>query len=241
MAAADAVETDPTQMTSETTMMIVKGDPNNPIVKRSVVYRKDFGENITRTLSETLYPSRIKILTHSHPTGSDDIWIKLSSGSLKRIAGSAKQDYVQNSHFTYEDMESRKNEEYEYTYLGTVTINVAGAPTECYRIEARKIGGAESRYSKNQIYLRTSDLMTVRTDMWDKNGNPHKTRRVLAIGGYRGDRSYTIATKIGISLVDDPTTKADEGENQYTIMEMNNIRVDGAANIKDSMFRSESL
>ena len=61
--------------------------------------------------------------------------------------------------------------------------------------------------------------------MWDQNGNPHKTLRVLAISKLLGRAEYTIAAKLGVSLLDDPRTKRiDEGRDQYTIMEMSEIQ-----------------
>ncbi len=242
MMAADALGMDPEAMVGETAMMIVKGDPGNAIIKRSKTHRRKYSDVLTKTLSETVYPSRMKILTHSYSNRSDDIWIKLSSGSAKRISASGKQGYIQNSHFTYEDMESKDLDDYRFHYLGEVTIKVAGVAMPCYQIESIKIRGEESRYSKTHIYLRVEDLFTVRTDMWDQNGNPHKTLRVLAISKLRGRTEYTIAAKLGVSLLDDPRTKRiDEGRDQYTIMEMTEIKVDDAAQIDDSLFRKESL
>ena len=242
MEAVDDYGHSPEAMISETTMVIVKGDPDNAIVKRSKTFRREYAGGITKTLSETVYPSRMKILSHSYPDRSDDVWIKLSSGSPKRISGSGKQGYIQNSHFTYEDMESTNLDESEYRYLGEVSIKVEGDDTTCYKIESEKVLGEESRYSKKQIYVRKTDLFVVRTDMWDQNGNPHKTRRVLQTAQVHGLEIYTSAVQIGVSLVNDPTTaRINEGKNQYTIMEMTNVIVDDAAGIDESIFRKESM
>ncbi len=242
MEAVDDYVASPDAMISETTMLIVKGDRDNPIVKRFKTFWREYPDGVTKTLSEMVYPSRLKILRYSYSDRSDEIWLKLSSGSPKRISGSEKQGYVQNSHFTYEDMESEDRDEYEYRYLGEVSISVEGRDTPCYRIESRKIRGEESRYSKSQIYVRKEDLFVVRRDMWDENGNPHKTQRVLQTAPIRGRETYTIAVKVGVGLVDDPTTPStDEGRNQYTIMEMSGIRVDDAARMDETLFRKESL
>ncbi len=242
MEAVDDSSSSPNAMVSETTMVIVKGDPDNAIIKRSETFRKVYSDTLTKTLSVVVFPSRMKVLSHSYSDRSDEIWIKLSSGSPKRISGSGKNGYIQNSHFTYEDMESTNLDEYEYLFLGEVSIKVEGRDTLCYKIESRKTSGEESRYSKSQIYIRKTDLFVVRTDMWDQNGNPHKSERVLQTAQVFGSQTYTIAVKIGISLVDDPTTtRTDEGKSQYTIMEMTSIKVDGAAQIDESLFRKESL
>lgn len=242
MDAADAASDEPLSMQSETTMTIVKGDPGNPIVRQSITYRLKRSETETWTLSESTYPSRMKILTYADSSGDDEIWLKLASGGPKRIAGGEKQGYVQNSHLTYEDMEAMNLDEYSFRYLGDSTIQMGSTAHPCYRIERTKIAGEASRYSKSHLYITQDGLHTIRIDMWDTNGNPHKTWRVLSMAELRGESIYTIATRIGVSLIDDPTTRdVDEGTNQYTIMDLTQIRVDGNAPLPAAMFRRESL
>jgi hypothetical protein len=194
-------------------------------------------------LSISTYPGSTKILTHSYKNKDDDMWIKLSSGSPKRISGKGKHGYVQNSHFTYEDMESENIDDYEYEYLGETTLKVNNKDTLCYKVQRIKIHGEESTYSKANIYLRKSDLFTVRIDLWDKNNNPHKTIRMLKITTFETKQGkYTIAVKTGVSLIDNPETKdVNEGDHQYTIMEMKSIKIDEDAQIDESKFRKESL
>jgi hypothetical protein len=171
------------------------------------------------------------------------MWIKLSSGSPKRISGKGKHGYVQNSHFTYEDMESENINDYEYTYSGDTVLTVQGKKTDCYRVIKKKVKGDPSVYVKTEVYIRKSDLFTVRIDHWDINNNPHKTIRILKIVVMTTEQgAYTIAAKTGVSLIDNPETPdVDEGKNQYTIMEMKNIKIDEKARIDESLFRKESL
>lgn len=231
----------PKQMFSETTTLIVKGDKDNPIIKRSKTYQKKYSGDITKRLTVTTYPNLMKILSYSYKNKDDDMWIKLSSGNAKRISGSGKQGYIQNSHLRYEDIESHNLDDYEFTYQGVKMLKVEGRRTKCYKIQSQKISGEESAYKKTDVYIRVSDLFTVRTDMWDKNGNPHKTERALEIKKFYGDNDYTIAVKTGVSLIDDPQTTDDEGKNQYTITEMNNIKVDNNIDIDESLFRKDSM
>ncbi|MBN2440275.1 MAG: outer membrane lipoprotein-sorting protein [Spirochaetales bacterium] len=240
---SDKASTSPLQMEYEVSMLIIKGNPDNPIIKKSKNYQKKYNENEVKRLSVSTYPGQLKILTHSYTKKDDDMWIKLSTGAPKRISGKGKQGYVQNSHFTYEDMESEDIDDYEYNYLGDTVLKVEGKDTECYKVMKRKVKGEESVYSKGEIYLRKSDLFTVRIDLWDINDNPHKTIRILKIAAFSsGKEKYTIAVKTGVSLIDDPTTESiNEGQQQYTIMEMSNIKIDGNAQIDESLFRKESL
>jgi hypothetical protein len=241
--AADKQSHNPRQMEYDVTMLIIKGNPHNPIVKKSTNYQKKYNENLSKRLSISSYPSQLKILSHSYKKRDDDMWIKLSSGSPKRISGKGKHGYVQNSHFTYEDMESENIDDYEYSYSGDAVLAIEGKKTDCYRVMKKKVKGDPSIYRKAEVYIRKSDLFTVRIDLWDANNNPHKTIRMLKIVVFTsGQGTYTIAAKTGVSFIDDPETPdVDEGKNQYTIMEMKNINIDEKARIEESMFRKESL
>lgn len=241
--AAEKVSHNPLQMEYEVSMLIIKGNPDNPIIKKSKNYQKKYHNDILKRLSITTYPSSLKILTHSYKTRDDDMWIKLSTGSAKRISGKGKHGYVQNSHFTYEDMESTNIDEYEYEYKGETILKLDNNDTPCYKVQRRKIKGDESIYSQADLYLRKSDLFTIRIDLWDANNNPHKTIRILKIASFESKHGkYTVAVKTGISLIDNPETQdINEGKHQYTIMEMKNIRIDDDAHIDESKFRKESL
>jgi hypothetical protein len=241
--AADTMSHTPLQMEYEASMLIIKGNPDNPIIRKSKNYEKKYTDDTRMRLSVSTYPSSTKILTHSYKNKDDDIWIKLSSGSAKRISGKGKHGYVQNSHFTYEDMESVNIDDYEYEYKGEVELKIDGQDTPCYKVQREKVRGEESIYSKADVYLRKSDLFTVRIDLWDLNNHPHKTIRMLKIANLESNEGkYTIAVKTGVSLVDDPETRnINEGNQQYTIMEMKNIRIDENTQIDESKFRKESL
>ena len=242
MDAVDETPRSPQSMQSRTTMTIVKGDPQDPIVRQSITSRMERSETETWTLSESTYPSRMKILTYGHSDRGDEVWLKLSSGGPKRIAGSERHGYIQNSHLTYEDMESMDLDEYTFLYRGEASVPVGETVYPCYRIERIKVAGEESTYARSHLYITRDGLQTVRIDMWDLNGNPHKTWRVLAMERFQGRQTYTIATRIGVSLIDDPTTaEVNEGRNQYTIMDLTDIRVDDAAPLPAGMFRKESL
>ncbi|PKL15053.1 MAG: hypothetical protein CVV49_22070, partial [Spirochaetae bacterium HGW-Spirochaetae-5] len=52
-------------------------------------------------------PTKIKFLTHTHKKGDDDQWLMLTSGKVKRIASSERDQAFVNSHLYYEDMKSR--------------------------------------------------------------------------------------------------------------------------------------
>lgn len=251
----DAVDDKPSpdKLESTSTMAIVKGDAENPIVKEFKTYTKQYDEDNVCSINknidgisliEFIRPSKIKLLSYSYENKDDDMWLKLSSGAPKRIEGTGKQGEFQNSHLTYEDMETRNLDDYEFKYLGTATIKVEGKESACYGIEAKKIKGDDSSYSKARFYIRVKDLVVVRADMYDKDGKPYKYKQLLVLKTkkMKGNNTYDMITKVVMQVLDDPKTKdVDEGKNQFTIIELGDIKVDANANIDESKFRKESL
>ena len=103
-------------------------------------------------------------MTHSFKKRDDDQWLKLSSGKVKRIAGSDKGKAFVNSHFFYEDLQSRDIDDYNYKYLGDAIIN----KQECYKVEAKRKVNKSKVYSKTIIYVRKSDYFVVKIKFFKK-------------------------------------------------------------------------
>ncbi len=205
--------------------------------KAFITYTKDYpatGES--KTLIEYIYPTKtMKILRWSYENADDDVWVKVADGNVTRIAAGEKSSKsFMGSHITYEDVEGRDLDDYEFTYLGISEQKVDGKGYDCYKIKATRVtDDANSAYSKAEFYVRKNDLTVVRADMYDKKEKPYKTMRVLKTKKIKGNNEYTIQTEVGMSMV---------GEKyQYTVIEMGDIKVDKDAEIDESKFRKESL
>jgi len=149
--------------TSKTRMLMViyKGDRKYKKVFKSIS-KKVNGKR--RTLISFIKPTRLKFLTHARGGGDDDQWLRLTSGRIKRIAGSDKDSPFVNSHFLYEDMQSRNIDDYNYKLLGETTV----LGHECYIVESRK--KTKSRvYNKIKVYVRKSDYFVVKVIFYKKN------------------------------------------------------------------------
>jgi len=129
--------------------------------KEFIMYMKKIAKDEERILVEFTKPTEIKLLTHTHNNNEDDQWLQLSSGKVKRIASSDKDKPFVNSHFFYEDMESRDIDDYDYKFIG----DKKAAGEDCYAVEAVKKSG-EKVYDRMIIYTRKSDFFTVRIDFY---------------------------------------------------------------------------
>ena len=130
--------------------------------KEFILSMKKIAKDEERILIEFTKPTEIKLLTHTHKSREDDQWLQLSSGKVKRIASSDKDKPFVNSHFFYEDMESRDIDDYEYKYLG----DKKAAGEDCYAVEAVKKNNTSRVYDKIIIYIRKSDYFALRVDFY---------------------------------------------------------------------------
>ena len=160
-------------------MNIYKGSSVNE--KEFILVQKTIkGED--KVLITFTKPTQIKVLTHTHSSGEDDQWLRLSSGKVKRIVGGDKSENFVQSHMTYEDLESRDVENYTYKTLADANVN----GDACYSVEAIKKSGNKT-YSKYILYVRKSDFFVVKVEFYQKdklfksieNQNITKTNGIL--------------------------------------------------------------
>lgn len=145
---------------SVVTMKIQKNGRVND--KEFIMSMKKIAKDEERILVEFTKPTEIKLLTHTHKSREDDQWLQLSSGKVKRIAASDKDKPFVNSHFFYEDMESRDIDDYEYKYLG----DRKALGQDCYTVEAVKKNGEAKVYDRMILYIRKSDFFALRVDFY---------------------------------------------------------------------------
>jgi len=119
------------------------------------------GKDDSKALITFPKPTKIILLTHTHPNQEDDQWLMMTSGKAKRITSSGKGKAFVNAHFCYEDLSSRKLDDYDYKLLETK--KVLGA--DCHMVEAVKKKGAKV-YDKAVLYVRKTDYFVVKVDFY---------------------------------------------------------------------------
>ena len=110
----------PKSAKTQVIMKIYKG--GNVMEKEFNLFQKTIkGED--KVLITFTKPTQIKVLTHTRSDGEDDQWLRLSSGKVKRIVGGDKSENFVQSHMTYEDLERRDVNNYEYKTLEDDKVN----------------------------------------------------------------------------------------------------------------------
>ena len=162
---------------STVTMTINKGGSSTE--KQFEVFTSS-SDATNKTLMSFNRPSKIKLLTHAHEDAEDNQWLRMSSGRIKRITSSGRGKSFMNSHFTYEDLGSRRIDDYRYKNLGSAKVG----SWDCYKV--RSIGKpGKSSYSKTVAYVRKKDFFVVKIDFY-KRGKLHKVLKNKKIRKVKG-------------------------------------------------------
>ena len=106
--------------------------------------------------------------------GDDDMWIYLPALSkVRRLSASDKSGAFVGTDFSYGDIIGHKPLDWTHKLVKEDEVN--GAP--CYLIQSLPANDSvrgNSGYSKRETCVRKDNLVAVRTDIWDTQGQPLK-------------------------------------------------------------------
>jgi len=113
------------------------------------------------------------LLTHQNKSGDDDQWLYLPAlRRVKRIASSSRASSFAGSEFTYEDLAPLELGKYRFKHLrddvvGEVSVWVVESVPQF----------KDSGYSRMELFVRRDNHQTVRTNFYDRRGEPVKAGR----------------------------------------------------------------
>lgn len=114
-------------------------------------------------------PAEVKgvaLLVVNHPDRASDQW--MWTPSIERDRRIALQDRSQRffgTDFSFEDLEERDVEQYDYTMLGDETIG----EDPCWKIESVPKKAKSSQYTKSHVYVRKGNYTFARIDNFIKD------------------------------------------------------------------------
>lgn len=116
--------------------------------------------------------------------GVQKMWLYLPAfKNTNRVSGKRKRDSFMGSEFTYEDMNDRKVEDFELSYVKEDTLNGA----KVHVIEG-KVKDKDSAYSRVVFYVDDEHNEIQKTDMYSVAGDLAKVmtiRKIEVIDGHR--------------------------------------------------------
>ena len=114
-------------------------------------------------------PAEVKgvaLLVINHPDRSSDQWMWTPAiGRERRIALQDRSTRFFGTDFSFEDLEERDVDQFDYRLTGEETID--GAP--CWRIETRPRQGKVSQYTLTRVWIRKDNYVPVEYDNYSKD------------------------------------------------------------------------
>lgn len=211
---------EPQTSRSEITQKVVQPNGRESI-SRLMSYSFDKGD---KSLMEYIEPARIRGMKILMLNDGDDIWFySPRTARVRKIASHQKNQSINNSDFSYEDMSSKDmREDYDIKLAGEEEIN----GTACYKLTAVPKKDDIS-YSKTVSWIDKEKFIPVEMHFFDEGGSLWKKLTVEGaqkIGKYWSYKQFTMQNVL---------------KGSKTIMEMNKTEND--IDIDENMFSERYL
>ena len=186
-----------------------------------------------RSLIKFIEPADIRgtgFLTIENMGRDDDLWIYLPAlKRVRRIASSGKSGSFMGSDFTYADMSQGSIDNYNYSIIGSESID----GNDCYKIEAVPATDTiknDEGYSKKILWVRKDIFYLVKQEFYDKKGNYLKVMTQTGLKKIEGTDIWTASALL----------MTNEQKSGYeTLIEFRKVEVN--TEILDSFFTQRHL
>jgi hypothetical protein len=208
----------PTSSESSVKMIIRKG--NDVRERKMIVYTKSDGD-MRYSVSKFIEPADVRgtqFLQISKKSETLQFLFLPSLNKSRRIAGGQKKTSFMGSELTYEDMERKNIQDYEYKLIKE--------DENLYVVESTPKKGVDSQYSKAVFYVRKDDFAVLKTELY-KGEKLFKVieNEITKVGG-----KYNIPTRTYVKNIEN-------GNETELIIE--NIKVD--IKVQDKYFSPDFL
>ncbi len=127
-----------------------------------------------KTLMRYLKPSAARGQAFLMLNNADDIWTYFPrTKRVRKLSSSSKNQKVQGSDFSFEDMGSGDSwkEEYVSENLGTEKFD----GTDCWKLQSIGIPEQDPSYPKMEVYMRKTDFYPIKINYFDESDFIEKT------------------------------------------------------------------
>jgi hypothetical protein len=201
------------------------GSSNNLSLKRWTYQRiGSFGES--KAVLRFTAPSELKglaLLIVNHPDRSSDQWMWTPAIEReRRIALQDRSTRFFGTDFSFEDLEERDINLFDYKMLGEEAIDA----TPCWKIESKPKESKSSQYSSSMLSIRKDNYVTVQIENYS---NSRLVRRIHYSDLEKVDNIWTPRT----------VEVFDTGRNSRTVLKIEKLQYN--APMKDEDFTLEAL
>jgi outer membrane lipoprotein-sorting protein len=141
----------------------------NKVSKKSWNSRRIGAYGNSKSIIAFTAPAEVKgvaLLVVNHPDRSSDQWMWTPSiGRDRRIALQDRSTRFFGTDFSFEDLEERDVNQYDFTLTGEEAVDGA----QCWRIESKPRQGKSSQYTLTRMWIRKDNYVAVRYDNFIKD------------------------------------------------------------------------
>jgi outer membrane lipoprotein-sorting protein len=142
-------------------------DSKNKITEKRWIYDRIGSSGNSKAVLRFTAPAEVKgvaLLVVNHPDRASDQWMWTPAlGRERRIALQDRSSRFFGTDFSFEDLEERDVDQYEYKMLGEESIG--GAPA--WKLESKP--KKSSQYSRSELWIRKDNYVLVRVDNYKGN------------------------------------------------------------------------
>ena len=144
-------------------------DASNRVADKRWTFERLGSHGNSKAVLRFVAPAEVKgvaLLIVNHPERSSDQWMWTPALQReRRIALQDRSTRFFGTDFSFEDLEERDINQYDYRLVGNDTID----SVVCWRLESKPRQGKVSQYTKADIWIRKDTYAVVRIDSWIKN------------------------------------------------------------------------
>jgi hypothetical protein len=143
-------------------------DAKNRISEKRWRYDRIGSHGNSKSVLRFTAPAEVKgvaLLVVNNPTRSSDQWMWTPAiGRERRVAVQDRSQRFFGTDFSFEDLEERDTNQYDYRLLGEETFD----GTTCWKIESRPKGSKTSQYTHSHLWVRRDNYVVVQIENYKK-------------------------------------------------------------------------
>lgn len=199
---------------------------NNRVTEKRWIYDRTGAHGNSKALLKFVAPADVKgvaLLILNHADRASDQWMWTPAiNRERRIALQDRSTRFFGTDFTFEDLEERDVDQYDYRLAGDEAI--AGAA--CWKIESTPKRAKGSQYTRSYVWVRKADYVVARME------------------GYKGEKlarsiSYSDIAKVQNTWTARRLEVHDPARNSRTVLTLEQLRYD--VPLKDEDFTLQAL
>jgi len=142
--------------------------------QRTFEFEMFTGNEGEKTLMRYLKPSAVRGQAFLMLNNADDIWTYFPrTKRVRKLSSSSKNQKVQGSDFSFEDMGSGDSWKTEYNSNNLGSEKYEG--TNCWKLESIGIPDENPTYPKMEVYMRKIDFYPIKIEYFDEDNFIEKT------------------------------------------------------------------